>query len=489
MNRRSLLAALAASTASPLWASVVTASKRPVPRPDRLVSGPPSKAEDLIRAADLKGVVSYAVVDIDSAQVIESRLPDRPQPPASTAKAITALYALEKLGPSKTFVTQLRMTGRVENGKLLGDLILVGGGDPTLDSDGLGQLADALKAAGIETVMGKFYYFDTALPRIRRIDPNQPDHVSYNPAISGLNLNFNRVHFEWEPIKDGFDITMQARSRNQSPDIGISRMEIVDGKGPVYTYSTKNGVDFWTVEKRALGKGGARWLPVRAPGAYAADAFATIAREKGSFLPRAEWIGTVPESSLLGGKESAPLEILLRDMLKYSTNLTAEIAGISASATIAPRPGTLWGSGRRMSKWVADGFGGTTMRFADHSGLGYSSRISASDLARILAKSYEPTLLKTLLKPVKLETKDGPGLAEGSAVAKTGTLNFVSTLAGYIHQQGRPLAFAILTSDEERRDAIPVAQRERPPGARSWANRSRRLQKDLIRHWGKTYRA
>ncbi|MEL7345762.1 MAG: D-alanyl-D-alanine carboxypeptidase, partial [Pseudomonadota bacterium] len=132
--------------------------------------------------------------------------------------------------------------------------------------------------------------------------------------------------------------------------------------------------------------------------------------------------------------------------------------------------------------------GADTMRFADHSGLGYGSRISAADMARILAANHDGAL-PDLLKEVKLATNDGPGLPKGRAVAKTGTLNFVSSLAGYIDGQDRPLAFAIFTADEPRRDAIPVSQRERPQGVRGWNNRSRRLQKDLLRLWGKSYTA
>ena len=472
----------------PSLASEVTASLRPVPRPASRFGSPSARAEALVKAAGLGGVVSYALVDIATGELIESRFPTAPQPPASTAKAITALYALDRLGPNHQFTTELRATGPIENGKLLGDLILYGGGDPTLDSDALGALAQTLKELGLETVMGGFYYCDTALPRIERIDLEQPDHVRYNPAISGLNLNFNRIHFEWEPAKDGFDVTMQARARKYRPDIGISRMEIIDEKGPVYTYSTRNGIDHWTVEKRALGKGGARWLPVRAPGAYAADAFQKIARSRSIFVSRPEYMAELPESTVIASTQSVPLATMMRDMLEFSTNLTAEVAGLASSAQGARPPGTLWGSGRRMSAWAADSFGAQTMRFADHSGLGYGSRISAADMAQILAANHEGAL-PSLLKEVKLATNDGPGLTKGRAVAKTGTLNFVSTLAGYIEGQDRPMAFAIFTADEPRRDAIPVSQRERPQGVRGWNNRSRRLQKDLIRLWGRSYTA
>lgn len=74
--------------------------------------------------------------------------------------------------------------------------------------------------------------------------------------------------------------------------------------------------------------------------------------------------------------------------------------------------------------------------------------------------------------------------------AKTGTLNFVSTLAGYVTTRGggRPLAFAIFTGDLERRAKIARADRERPSGARGgWSRRSRGLQHKLITRWAELH--
>jgi D-alanyl-D-alanine carboxypeptidase/D-alanyl-D-alanine-endopeptidase (penicillin-binding protein 4) len=75
-------------------------------------------------------------------------------------------------------------------------------------------------------------------------------------------------------------------------------------------------------------------------------------------------------------------------------------------------------------------------------------------------------------------------------VAKTGTLNFVSGLAGYMSTpQARDIVFAIFAADVDRREAIPRAQREGPPGARPWANRARTLQRALLARWGQSYDA
>jgi len=70
-------------------------------------------------------------------------------------------------------------------------------------------------------------------------------------------------------------------------------------------------------------------------------------------------------------------------------------------------------------------------------------------------------------------------------VAKTGTLNFVSALAGYLRTAGgRDLVFAIFTVDPDRRARAIAAQDEVPEGARGWNQRARRLQQQLLQRWG-----
>jgi D-alanyl-D-alanine carboxypeptidase/D-alanyl-D-alanine-endopeptidase (penicillin-binding protein 4) len=72
--------------------------------------------------------------------------------------------------------------------------------------------------------------------------------------------------------------------------------------------------------------------------------------------------------------------------------------------------------------------------------------------------------------------------------AKTGTLNFVNALTGYVDApDGTELAFAIFCADVERRDALPMSQRERPEGGRSYAGRARHLQRELIERWAILY--
>jgi D-alanyl-D-alanine carboxypeptidase/D-alanyl-D-alanine-endopeptidase (penicillin-binding protein 4) len=98
--------------------------------------------------------------------------------------------------------------------------------------------------------------------------------------------------------------------------------------------------------------------------------------------------------------------------------------------------------------------------------------------------------LDDLLEDIPLRDASYRPIANHPArvAAKTGTLNFVSGLAGYVRPvAGRRMAFAIFAADLPRRAAIPRAQRDRPPGAASWAQRARILQHLLIDRWTTLY--
>lgn len=483
-SRRLFLAALGAGAAGMAQANPPAVSLRPLLRPEGFARHAAAAAEDLIRQARLGGDVGFAVIDVKDGRMLEARAAGTGQPPASVTKAVTALYALEALGAGYRFRTRLIATGPVEEGVLRGDLVLAGGGDPTLDTDGLAQLAARLKAAGVREVAGAFRVYGGALPFVRELDSSQPVHVGYNPAISGLNLNHNRVHFEWKRSGDGYRVTLDARTRKYRPEVRVSRMSVAGRRSPVYTYRDRGDYDDWTVARAALGNGGARWLPVRKPEAYAGEVFATFARARGIVLKSPRPQDAAPEGAVLASHESRPLSEVLRGMLKYSNNLTAEAVGMTATAVRTGRVASLGASARAMSAWARTRLGMQGARLVDHSGLGDRSRLTPEATARVLAGVHGDGVLKPLFKTIPLRD-DGSGI---EVAAKTGTLYFVSSLAGYMTAPGgADLAFAIFTSNARLRARIDRAKDERPDGARSWNKRAKTLQKDLIKRWGGLY--
>lgn len=481
---------MTAALSSTALADAPLTSSLPKLRPVDFIKQTVPSLEQLLAEAKLTGKVGFVVADARSGMVLEARNPDLGLPPASVAKAVTTVYGLSALGGGHRFTTRLLATGPVSGNALKGDLVLVGGGDPTLDTDALERMAKSLKKKGITRITGRFQYYENALSYAQSIDPDQPDHLGYNPSVSGLNLNYNRVHFEWKRAGQGYSVAMDARSDRVRPAVSTARMKVVNRDLPVYTYKASAGADNWTVARGALGKGGSRWLPVRKPGLYAADVFQVLARTQGVKLPKPSEARRLPAGTVLVSRNSDDLSAISRAMLKYSTNLTAEVIGLSASQARGGKAGSLAASGRLMSQWAKANLGAKSARFVDHSGLSEDSRLSARDMAKMLVKLGPKGPLHGLMKEITPRGKDGKKLkhAEHEIRAKTGTLNFVSALSGYVTgADGTPLAFAIFTADMDRRKAVKRADRERPKGAKSWSRRSRRLQYQLINRWAALY--
>ncbi len=453
------------------------------------VTGPQVRSiDDLLAEARLGGQVTFAVADARSGLGLEARGRDDPMPPASTAKAITAAYALDRLGPDHRFHTRLVATGPVTGGRLDGDLVLMGGGDPTLDTDGLNTLARDLAAAGVREVSGRFLWHDRSLPAVRAIDPDQPDHVGYNPAIAGLNLNYNRVHFEWARGQGGYRVGMDARSDTLRPEVRLASVRVVDRTSPVFTYENGGGTERWTVAARALGERGSRWLPTRLPGAYTAEVFAWLAARAGCSLPTPEPATGRIEGRTIAERPSGALTAMARDMLAWSTNLTAEALGLSVAMASGAAPARLAESAALMNRWLAARAPGTRPAFVDHSGLSPASRITASDMVAALVALGPDSAMAGLLKDFAMRDEGVPHSV--SVRAKTGTLNFVSALAGFARtRNGTELAFAIFTGDLDRRRGVASDDAERPSGGREWTGRARSLQRALIDRWAKLYGA
>ena len=489
VSRRFVLGGMMASVAAPAFAEGLMISPRPLARPSDQVTQAKSAADPgaLIEAAGLGGIVGFAVADARSGQVLEAMGERQPLPPACTAKTITALYALEKLGGDHRFVTRILATGPLQGGRVNGDLILAGSGDPELDTDRMGDLAARLAATGIRSISGDFLFHDGALPAIAEISNDQPDHVGYNPAISGLNLNYNRVHFEWKRAQGGWGVAMDARGERFAPPVRMARMEVVRRNAPLFTWRERGGAEEWTVASEALGKGGSRWLPVRNPGAYTAEVFQTLARAQGIDLPEPKRTARLPQGAQVVAQLTGdPLPDVLRRMLRWSTNMTAEVMGLSSSGA-----GGLKASGAAMSDWARARLGAEG-RFVDHSGLGSDSRISPDEMVKALISAQGTSSgrgLKPILRNLGMRNGDGEEIdSPVSVIGKTGTLNFVSSLVGYVQPpSGRELAFAIFCADPARRDRLSVAEREEPEGGKAWTRRARRLHGQLIARWAGLY--
>jgi D-alanyl-D-alanine carboxypeptidase/D-alanyl-D-alanine-endopeptidase (penicillin-binding protein 4) len=119
--------------------------------------------------------------------------------PASNLKLYTAALALRQLGASRTFTSRVVASDALKGGVLDGDLRLVGGGDPSLSSEDLRQLAQRVAATGLSRVRGKVVG-DGSLFSAESFGGRYPDGWTlddalwyYGPEVSALAINRNQV--------------------------------------------------------------------------------------------------------------------------------------------------------------------------------------------------------------------------------------------------------------------------------------------------------
>ena len=187
-------------------------------------------------------------------------------------------------------------------------------------------------------------------------------------------------------------------------------------------------------------------------------------------------------------QESKEIAGVLQQVVLSAEQFFPEAGVQQAPAVVGP--GGLRASAGDMSSWAARTYGMKGTRLVDHSGLGDSSRMRPDDLVTALVKVRQRGILRPLLKPISVRDTKGR-VVKGHPIkvnAKTGTLNFVSGLGGFMTAaDGTEMAFAILTADTQTRARVKRADREIPQGAREWNRRSKRLQNTLIVRWGALY--
>ncbi|TVQ54406.1 MAG: D-alanyl-D-alanine carboxypeptidase/D-alanyl-D-alanine-endopeptidase [Rhodobacteraceae bacterium] len=440
-------------------------------------------AAALVRAANLSGDLGLIVIDAATGETLEALNADRALAPASVAKLPTALYALSVLGPDARFETVVRAAGRVEGGRLQGDLVLAGGGDPELDTEALAALARAA-AERVGVVEGRFVADASAGAAIPAIDPTQPPEAAYNPSVGALNLNFNRVRLAWERRGGAVDVAVQAYAAGLAPPVSTVTVALApaDCACPTFALAAAEDREAWSVRESALTGTGSVFLPVRAPARYAAEVFRDAAGAAGLALPVAEVSRATVAGERLAAHRSRTTAAMTADMLRFSTNLTAESLGLAATAALGQPGADLAASGRAMADW-ADGVAGGRpgdggFVFLNHSGLSGETRATPRRMAEFLRAATHAGL--AALTPERRIDGAPPG---ARLRAKTGTMDFVRGLAGWIETpSGRTLVFAWFANDLERRDATRGMGR-RPPGAIPWRDRAVELERKLIASW------
>ncbi|MDQ6842190.1 MAG: D-alanyl-D-alanine carboxypeptidase [Actinomycetota bacterium] len=326
------------------------------------------------------------------------------RPPASVEKLYTTVALLRELGPSASLQTTVLGAGHLGPGGVWhGDLYLRGGGDPTFGDgafnrvweQGYGptsvELVHELSTAGIKRVTG----FVIADPWLFALSPGGPA-TGYAPDV---------------------------------PDYGGELGALTYDHGSV---SRQLGPATFAVHELVLTMRGAH---------IRARASTQIARTPASAVT-------------LASLSSPPMSVLLKLMDVPSDDLFAELLTMQLGARLAGHGNISTGASEIAS--VINGYD-LHPRIVDGSGLSRSDQSSPREIVDLLRAVWRTPLGKTLWGSLPVVGVNGTvqrlaahSPAQGRCVAKTGTLDYVTNLAGVCHTEGgHEVAFALLLDGPE----------------------------------------
>ncbi len=418
--------------------------------------------------------VSANIVRVSDAKVLYSLNPNLLLSPASTTKILLGAALLAKLSPEFRMQTRFFSTGPRQGGKIQGDLVVLGGGDPLLVSEDLFAIAAEMKLSGIKEFSGDLVVDNSLFMNDKRaadLDSDREDSThAYDAPISALGINFNSVTIVVSP---GQSIGEKAIVATEPfPLSGL----IIENK----VKTVARGMTQIRVERRSGEAGAVRIIaegqirlasplvryyrsmpqPVFVAGEYVrsfllAFGITVRGRVKEGKLPT--------NAALLLSHDSKPLAELLRSLNAFSSNYMADVL-FKRLVAEKKQVGSFGEGAKILGSFLNElGVPGPFV-LQDGSGLSSGTRLSAEQLTKTLsyvANDFQifPDFLASLPRPgasgsLKNRFQDSETIAlKGMLRAKTGTLSepvIVSGLAGYCnHPTYGLVAFAILQNGKE----------------------------------------
>lgn len=430
---------------------------------------------EVLKDSRLQGATTaISIRKASDGEVIYAHQGDVRVRPASVMKLLTGAVALDRLGADYTFKTEIHTDGAIVGGVLQGDLYLRGQGDPTVTKADLEQFATALKEKGIHTITGKLYGDDTWYDDVRLSqDLNWSDELHYTGTqISALTFSPNEdydagtVIVEVYPAaKSGEQGIIHTVPKNDYVQI-VNQVQTVSKKGDKHIKVERvHGANTIVVSGTIpVGSKQIRtWSSVWEPTDYAVHLFKTAIEAAGIKFTDVQPVGRqiVPKNaSLLTTKQSMPLEELFIPFMKLSNNGHGEALVKELGRAIGGEGS--WERGLlEMGRTLTEMDVNTeTMLLRDGSGMSHKTLVTANEVTKLLynvqEKPWYPVFLNSLpvagvderlvggtLRYRMKETK-----AAGNVKAKTGTLNGVASLAGYVETEGgEPLIFTVIINN------------------------------------------
>jgi serine-type D-Ala-D-Ala carboxypeptidase/endopeptidase (penicillin-binding protein 4) len=452
----------------------LTATGRFAERAEKLVQTPPVD----------KGEWGLLVVDDVSGETLYEKNADKYFVPASNMKLLTTALALDTLGPDYRFRTTMETNGSLaKDGKLSGDLILVGRGDPNLSNrkfpfdakeefDGppekaLAELADAIVARGVKQIAGDIVGDDSYFPRERYPDGWEIDDMvwEYGAAISAIVVDDNTVTLTLTPGEKAGDAVQAA--------VEPAEQEFVI-KNEVVTVGTKEKADLRLTREPGSntvvvsGTLSARSAPrklvlaIQEPAQHATVMLGKLLADRGVKVdgkPRAQHEPDPGAASrtVLAEHLSVRLGDTVKLVNKISQNLHTEVL-----LRTAARQNGVWTDPDDLPKfakafYVKVGIPEGDVVQTDGSGLSRHDMVTPRAFVTLLEYAQRQSWFPDYYASLPIAGVDGTlnermkesGIA-GRIHAKTGSVSHVRTLTGFAETLGgRRLIFSFLSNNQE----------------------------------------
>jgi D-alanyl-D-alanine carboxypeptidase/D-alanyl-D-alanine-endopeptidase (penicillin-binding protein 4) len=427
----------------------------------------PHQVEQAFAAARIPlATVGVVVQEVTGRSPLFAQNIDKPLNPASVMKLVTTFAALDLLGPEYRWKTEAYLGAPLEGGVLHGDLIIKGTGDPKITIEQWHAFMRTLRERGLATVEGDLVldrsYFEPMPhdPAAFDGEPLKP----YNVGPDALLVNFKSVRFEFAPPATGdapvvlmepelSAISIGARPKGSAGDCGDWRTAL---SGVFVDRGTRADVAF---PGRYPAACGVRewWVALLDHPVYVHAMFDTYFRAAGGRFAGGWKNGEAPpDARPFATLESPPLWDIVRDVNKLSNNVMARQVFLTLATVNAPPPASYARAMDTVHRWmVKRNLRMPELVLDNGSGLSRRERISAGSLARLLLAADRSAVREEFASSLAVAAMDGTvqrrfqnGTVAGQALLKTGTLDGVRAIAGYvIDREGRRFVVVAVVND------------------------------------------
>lgn len=434
---------------------------RPAPSPTRLTDRVAPKLEALSAwAKSRKAELSFALRDLGNGHELLGEGAGHALNPASNEKLVTAAVALSELGPD--FRYHVGVLGKIESG-VAPRLVIRGNGDPTFSYEELRGFAERLVGLGLKQVAGDVLVDQSAFDD-RYTPPafeQQPgEWAAFRAPVSAVSLDRNSTTLHVFPTQPGHLARVEFEPPGYVSVQGDVRTEKGKKRDHVGLTMKPQGLMLGAQVSGGLPEGDTVVHITRRidnPEIYAGVVLKRVLQNLGVDVRGDVKRGGEDEASELVGRDSAKLSQLVPQLGKASDNFYAETLFKTLGAVKRGKPGTAENAAQVELDWLkARQLSDDSTKITNGSGLYDANRVSARTLTRLLEAAYlDPVISQPYQDQLAVGGLDGTLRTRFYALrtrrsvhAKTGTLNKVTALSGYVfgpdHETG--IAFSILVT-------------------------------------------